>query len=92
MSEDKVEEEKFDREGFERLQRQAQEYEAKLRERLGKFNINDVLRQAKDLRSIFVEGLGEVRYVLLTQADISEIAKSTQRILMKEICKHFSAA
>jgi hypothetical protein len=44
------------------------------------------------LRSIFVEGLGEVRYVLLTQADISEIAKSTQRILMKEICKHFSAA
>ena len=61
--------------GFERLQRQAQEYESKLRERLGKFNINDVLRQAKDLRSIFVEGLGEVSYVLLTQADISEIAK-----------------
>jgi hypothetical protein len=57
------------------LQRQAQEYEAKLRERLGKFNISDALRQAKDLRSIFVEGLGEVRYVLLTQADISEIAK-----------------
>ena len=75
MSEEKIEEEKFDREGFERLQRQAQEYESKLRERLGKFNINDVLRQAKDLRSIFVEGLGEVRYVLLTQADISEIAK-----------------
>lgn len=75
MSEEKIEEEKFDREGFERLQRQAQEYESKLRERLGKFNINDVLRQAKDLRSIFVEGLGEVRYVLLTQADISEIDK-----------------
>jgi hypothetical protein len=75
MSENKVEEEKFDREGFERLQRQAQEYESKLRERLGKFNIKDVLRQAKDLRSIFVEGLGEVRYMLLTQADISEIAK-----------------
>ncbi len=75
MSEEKIEEEKFDREGFERLQRQAQEYESKLRERLGKFNINDVLRQAKDLRSIFVEGLGEVRYILLTQADISEIAK-----------------
>jgi len=75
MSENKCEEEAFDREGFERLQRQAQEYEAKLRERLGKFNINDVLRQAKDLRSIFVEGLGEVRYVLLTQADISDIAK-----------------
>jgi hypothetical protein len=67
--------EEFDREGFERLQSQAQEYEAKLMERLGKFNINDILRQAKDLRSIFVEGLGEVRYVLLTQADISEIAK-----------------
>jgi len=75
MSEEKVEEEKFDREGFESLQRQAQEYEVKLRERLGKFNISDVLRQAKDLRSIFVDGLGEVRYVLLTQADISEIAK-----------------
>ena len=75
MSEKEIEEEKFDREGFERLQRQAQEYESKLRERLGKFNINDVLRQAKDLRSVFVEGLGEVRYVLLTQADISEIAK-----------------
>jgi hypothetical protein len=75
MSEDRIEEETFDREGFERLQRQAQEYESKLRERLGKFNINDVLRQAKDLRSIFVESLGEVRYVLLTQADISEIAK-----------------
>lgn len=67
--------EQFDREGFERLQRQAQEYEAKLRERLGKFNINEVLRQAKDLRSVFVEGLGEVRYVLLSEADISEIAK-----------------
>jgi len=67
--------EEFDREGFERLQRQAQEYESKLRERLGKFNINDVLRQAKDLRSVFVDGLGEIRYVLLTQADISEIAK-----------------
>ena len=76
MSEERVEE--FDREGFERLQRQAQEYEAKLRERLGKFNINEVLRQAKDLRSIFVEGLGEVRFVLLTQADISEIAKKYQ--------------
>ena len=67
--------EQFDREGFERLQRQAQEYEAKLRERLGKFNINEVLRQAKDLRSVFVESLGEVRYVLLSEADISEIAK-----------------
>jgi hypothetical protein len=43
----KIDEEAFDREGFERLQRQSQEYEAKLRERLGKFNINDVLRQAK---------------------------------------------
>lgn len=75
MNEEKIEEETFDREGFERLQRQAQEYESRLRERLGKFNINDVLRQAKDLRSIFVDGLGEVRYVLLTQADISEIAK-----------------
>ena len=73
MSEEKVEE--FDREGFERLQRQAQAYEAKLRERLGKFNINEVLRQAKDLRSCFVESLGEVRYVLLSEADISEIAK-----------------
>jgi hypothetical protein len=73
VSEEKVEE--FDREGFERLQHQAQEYEAKLRERLGKFNINEVLRQAKDLRSCFVEGLGEVRYVLLSEADISEIAK-----------------
>ena len=73
MTEENLEE--FDREGFERLQRQAQEYESKLRERLGKFNINDVLRQAKDLRSVFVDGLGEVRYVLLTQADISEIAK-----------------
>ena len=73
MTEENLEE--FDREGFERLQRQAQEYESKLRERLGKFNINDVLRQAKDLRSVFVDGLGEIRYVLLTQADISEIAK-----------------
>jgi len=73
MSEEQVEQ--FDREGFERLQRQAQEYEAKLRERLGKFNINEVLRQAKDLRSVLVEGLGEVRYVILTEADISEIAK-----------------
>ena len=75
MSENKIEDEKFDREGFERLQRKAQEYEACLRERLGKFNINDVLKQAKDLRCIFVEGIGEVRYVLLTEADISEIAK-----------------
>jgi len=75
MSEEKVEEEKFDREGFERLQRQAQEYESKLRDRLGKINISDVLRQAKNLQSIFVDGLGEVRYVLLTRADISEIAK-----------------
>ena len=58
MSEDKIEEETFDREGFERLQRQAQEYESKL-QRLGKFNINDVLRQAKDLRTIFVEVLAK---------------------------------
>ena len=43
--------EEFDKEGFDRIQRKAQEYEAKLRERLGKFNINEVLRQAKDLRS-----------------------------------------
>lgn len=68
-------EEQFDREGFERIQRKAQDYEAKLRERLGKFDINEVLRQAKDLRSVFVEGLGEVHYVLLSEADISEIAK-----------------
>jgi hypothetical protein len=68
-------EEKFDQEGFERLKKQMEEYEAKMRERLGKFNINEVLRQAKDFRSVFVEGLGEVRYVLLSEADISEIAK-----------------
>jgi hypothetical protein len=27
------------------------------------------------LRSVFVDGLGEVRYVLLSEADISELAK-----------------
>ena len=68
-------EEKFDQEGFERLKQSYLEYEARLRERLGKFNINEILRQAKDLRSVFVEGLGEVRYVLLSEADISEVAK-----------------
>ena len=68
-------EEQFDREGFERLKRQYEDYEAKLRERLGKFNINEILRQAKDLRSVFVDGLGEIRYVLLSEADISELAK-----------------
>ena len=67
-------EEQFDREGFERLRSQYHEYQARSRERLGKFSINDVLRQAKDLRGVFVEGLGEVRYVLLTEADISELA------------------
>ena len=67
-------EEKFDQEGFERIKQAYEEYEAKMRERLGKFNINEILRQAKDLRSIFVEGLGEVRYVLLSEADISELA------------------
>jgi len=67
--------EKFDQEGFERLKKQMDEYEAKMRERLGKFNINEVLRQSKDLRRVFVEGLGEVHYVLLSEADISEIAK-----------------
>ena len=70
-----VPEEQFDKEGFERLKKQYDQYEARLRERIGKFNIDDVLRQAKDLRCIFVEGLGEVHYVLLTEADISEIAK-----------------
>jgi hypothetical protein len=68
-------EEKFDREGFERLKKQYEEYEGKLRERLGKFDINEILRQAKDLRSVFVEGLGEIRYVILSEADISDIAK-----------------
>jgi hypothetical protein len=68
-------EEQFDKEGFERLKSQYDEYEARLRERLGKFSINEVLRQAKDLRSVFIEGLGEVRYVLLSEADISELAK-----------------
>ncbi|MGA2386983.1 MAG: hypothetical protein ABSG33_10680 [Candidatus Bathyarchaeia archaeon] len=68
-------EEEFDQEGFERLKKDYLEYEARMRERLGKFNINEVLRQAKDLRSVFVEGLGVVRYVLLSEADISEIAK-----------------
>jgi len=68
-------EEKFDQEGFDRLKKQMEDYEARIRERLGKFNINEVLRQAKDLRSVFIEGLGEVRYVLLSEADISEIAK-----------------
>ena len=67
--------EKFDQEGFERLKKQMEEYEAHMQQRLGKFNINEVLRQAKDLRSVFVEGLGEVRYVLLSEADITEIAK-----------------
>jgi hypothetical protein len=66
--------EKFDQEGFERLKKQYEEYEGKLRERLGKFNINEILRQAKDLRSLFVEDLGEVRYVLLSEADICELA------------------
>ena len=65
----------FDREGFERLKQEYAEYEARLRERLGKFSINEVLRQAKDLRSVFIDGLGEVRYVLLSEADISELAR-----------------
>ena len=68
-------EEQFDREGFERLKKECEAYEARLRERIGKFNINEILRQAKDLRSIFVDGLGEIRYVLLSEADISELAK-----------------
>ena len=68
-------EEKFDQEGFERLKKQMEKYEAEMRERLGKFNINEILRQAKDLRSAFIEGLGEVRFVILSEADISEIAK-----------------
>ena len=68
-------EEQFDKDGFERLKQQCDEYQARLRERLGKFSINEVLRQAKDLRSIFFDGLGEVRYVLLSEADISELAK-----------------
>ena len=72
---EKMSEEQFDKEGFERLKGQYEEYEAKLRERLGKFNINEILRQAKDLRSVFVDGLGEIRYVLLSEADISELAK-----------------
>ncbi len=76
MSENK---EQFDREGFERLKKESEVYEAKLRERLGKFNINDVLRQAKDLRSAFVEGLGEVRFVLLTEADIPDLAKKYEQ-------------
>ena len=67
--------EEFDQEGFERLKKQYEEYEGKMRERLGKFNINEILRQAKDLRSAFIEGLGEVRYVILSEVDISEIAK-----------------
>ena len=67
--------EKFDQEGFERLKKRYEEYEDKLRERLGKFNINEILRRAKDLRSVFIDGLGEVRYVILSEADISEIAK-----------------
>jgi len=75
MSEIGKAEEKFDQEGFESLKKQYEEYEAKLRERFGKFNINEVLRQAKDLRGVFIEGLGEVRYVILSEADISEIAK-----------------
>lgn len=73
MSEEKIEQ--FDKEGFERLKTRYEEYEGKLRERLGKFNINEVLRQSKDLRSVFIEGIGEVRYVLLSEADISELAK-----------------
>jgi hypothetical protein len=68
-------EEKVDLEGWKRLQDGAKEYEGKLREKMGKFNINEVLRQAKDLRSVFIEGLGEVRYVILTEADIGELAK-----------------
>ncbi len=71
----KMSEEKFDQEGFERLKHQYEEYEAKLRERLSKFSINEVLRQAKELRSAFIEDLGEVRFVLLTETDISEMAK-----------------
>lgn len=67
--------ETFDQEGFERLTQSYREYEARLRERLGKFSIDEVLRQAKDVRSVFVEGLGEVRYVLLSESDISELAR-----------------
>jgi hypothetical protein len=73
LSENIVEE--FDAEGFQHLKKEYEEYESKLRECLGKFSINEVLRQAKDFRSIFVDGLGEVRYVLLSEADISELAK-----------------
>lgn len=68
-------EEKFDAEGFNRLQQGYLEYQAKLREKLGKFNINEVLKQAKELRSLFIEGLGEIHYAILTEADIGEIAK-----------------
>ena len=66
--------EKFDREGFERLQKMSKEYEAHLRERLGKFNIDEVLRQARDLRCCFIEGLGEVKYVILTEQQGASIA------------------
>ena len=68
-------EEKFDLEGFNRLKGQMEQYEATMRERLGKFDINEILRHAKDLRNCFIEGLGEVKYVILSEAEIAEIGK-----------------
>ena len=88
-------EEKFDQEGFDRLKKQYEDYQVKLREKMGKFSIDNVLKSAKEIRSVFVEGLGEVKFVLLTEVELTEIAKKyPDDIVEREqvaLCKSLAA-
>jgi len=75
MSENqKVSEEKFDSEGFEKLKAAFDEYESEQKERFKNFSVG-LLKSSKVPQEANVPGAGWVKFVLLSHEEISELAK-----------------
>ena len=75
MSENqKVTEEKFDAEGFEKLKAAFNEYEAEQKERFKNFSVG-LLKSSKVPQEANVPGAGWVKFVLLSHEELSELGK-----------------
>ena len=52
-----------------------EKYEQEKAEKAAKFDIKALIQSCKQLRSVYVEGLGEIQYGVLTLSDTLEMAK-----------------
>ncbi|MEM0010786.1 MAG: hypothetical protein QXT84_03725, partial [Candidatus Bathyarchaeia archaeon] len=60
---------------IERAKQKLEEYERRKHEIAQTIDLKELIRKTRELKSIFIEGVGEIRYGSLTFADLVELSK-----------------